>query len=67
MRAKGLVHSCMLCTHAKNEPRALTLKPRADHAARLAARERQTTADWQAQDAVRAGAVAYLRLAEEVR
>ena len=45
----------LLCTHAKNEPRELTLKPRAEHEALLAARERQTTADWQAQYAVRAG------------
>lgn len=44
-----------LCTHAKNEPRELTLKPRAEHEALLTARERQTTADWQAQYAVRAG------------
>jgi transposase len=43
------------CTHAKREPRELTLKPRAEHEALLAARERQTTAAWQAQYAVRAG------------
>jgi transposase len=43
------------CTHAKNEPRDLTLKPRAEHAALLAARQRQTTAAWQAPYAVRAG------------
>lgn len=45
----------LLCTHAKNEPRELTLKPRAEHEALLAARERQTTAAWQDQYAVRAG------------
>jgi transposase len=44
-----------LCTHAKSEPRELTLKPRAEHEALLAAREHQTTAAWQAQYAVRAG------------
>ena len=44
-----------LCTRAKREPRELTLKPRAEHEALLAARERQTTAAWQAQYAVRAG------------
>jgi DDE family transposase len=44
-----------LCTHAKTEPRELTLKPRAEHEALLAAREHQTTAAWQAQYAVRAG------------
>jgi transposase len=45
----------LLCTHAKNEPRELTLKPRAEHEALLAARQRQTTTAWQAQYAVRAG------------
>jgi transposase len=44
-----------LCTHAKTEPRELTLKPRAEHEALLAAREHQTTAAWHAQYAVRAG------------
>ena len=33
-----------LCPHANREPRELTRKPRADHAALLTARERQTTA-----------------------
>jgi transposase len=42
-------------TQAKNEPRERTLKPRAAHEALLAARERQTTAAWHTQDAVRAG------------
>jgi transposase len=44
-----------VCTRATREPRELTLKPRAEHEALLAARERQTTAVWQAQYAVRAG------------
>ena len=44
-----------VCTHAEREPRELTLKPRAEHEALLTARERQTTAAWQAQYAARAG------------
>jgi transposase len=44
-----------LCTRAKREPREVTLKPQAEHEALIAARERQTTAAWQAQDSVRAG------------
>jgi transposase len=44
-----------LCTRAKSEPREVTLKPHAEHEALVAARERQTTAAWQAQYAVRAG------------
>jgi transposase len=36
----------LLCPHAKREPRELTLKPRAEHEALLAVRERQTSAAW---------------------
>ncbi|MGH8068232.1 MAG: transposase [Candidatus Entotheonellia bacterium] len=44
-----------VCTRAKGAQREITLKPRAEHEALLAARECQTTAAWQAQFAVRAG------------
>jgi transposase len=43
------------CTRAKAGPRHLTLRSRAEHEALLAARERQTTADFRTHYAVRAG------------
>jgi transposase len=43
------------CTRAKTGPRHLTLHPRAEHAALLAARHRQTTAAFRVHYAARAG------------
>ena len=43
------------CTRAKAGPRNLTLRPRAEHEALLAARQRQATATFRAQYARRAG------------
>ena len=43
------------CTRAKAGPRHLTLRPRAEHEALLAARRRQTTAAFRSQYAARAG------------
>ena len=43
------------CTRAKAGPRNLTLRPRAEHDALLAARQRQTTAAFRTQYARRAG------------
>ena len=43
------------CTRAKAGPRHLTLRPRAEHEALLAARQRQTTAEFRTQYAARAG------------
>jgi transposase len=43
------------CTRAKAGPRHLTLRPRGEHDALLAARQRQTTATFKTQDAARAG------------
>ena len=43
------------CTRAKTGPRHLTLQPRPEHDALLAARQRQTTAAFRAQYAARAG------------
>ncbi len=43
------------CTRAKSQPRGLTLYPRAENEAMQAARQRQTTADFAAQYARRAG------------
>jgi transposase len=44
-----------LCTRAKTEPRALTLRPQAEHEALQAARQRQTTSEWKQQYEQRAG------------
>ena len=43
------------CTWAKDAPRQLTVRPRAQHVALQAARERMNTADFQATYALRAG------------
>lgn len=43
------------CTHAKSQPRALTLQPRAAHEAIQAARQRQQPAEFATDDARRAG------------
>jgi transposase len=43
------------CTRAQAGPRHLTLRPRAEHDALRAARQRQTTATFKTQDAARAG------------
>jgi transposase len=43
------------CTRAQNAPRQLTVRPHARHEAIQAARQRQETAAFQAQDAQRAG------------
>ena len=43
------------CTRARQGPRHLTLRPRAEHEALVAARQRQTTAAFRSQYATRAG------------
>jgi transposase len=43
------------CTRAKRDPRALTLRPRAEHEALQAARRQQQTPEWKAAYNVRAG------------
>ncbi|MDQ3641219.1 MAG: IS1182 family transposase [Actinomycetota bacterium] len=44
-----------LCTRAKTEGREMTLRPRERHEALQAARQRQETAEWKAEYAMRAG------------
>jgi transposase len=43
------------CTRAKRDPRELTLRPRAEHEALQAGRQRQQTPEWKEQYNVRAG------------
>jgi transposase len=43
------------CTWAKEAPRQLTVRPQAQHVAMQAARQRQETAEFKAQYALRAG------------
>ncbi len=66
-RGQGLIHvrfhrgdcrtcACRAdCTRSKAEPHALTFHPQAEHAALQAARQRQTTPEFQEQYALRAG------------